>query len=504
MSIRTPSSPPIVPTSLAETSFTAKLERRVRDFVRRHDILRPGERILVAVSGGPDSTAVLVALTRIRHELNIEITAAHFNHMLRRAGETAADLDFVRSLASTLGLTLVHGAGDVRGRARAGHESIEDAARQLRYSFLAENAKEVGASVIVTGHTTDDQAETVLLHLIRGAGLDGVAGMRPRSKWPFRASGEFASGEGGGPDLVRPLLSLPREETEDYCRELGVTPRKDPTNDLPVATRNRLRLGVMPLLRNLNPAVDKALARFAAAAAHDADYLDDLARHHFARIASLGPQTVSFARADLLLAAPALSARLFRLTFAYVTGTAADLEAAHIDALLESLSKPPGKLSLPGGVTAIADSRSVVLRLGEATPAKRIPETGLAVSGSTEAAGGLFESSIVRVPPDARQTTANEAVLDAAKVGRDLTVRSRRPGDRLRPLGLGGEKKLQDILVDAKIPARERDGTPLVCAGNQIAWVVGHCVDERYALDANSRQALRITFTETDKPITEN
>ena len=498
MALTTPASPP-VSASLTTTPFTAKIERRVLDFIRRNDILKPGETIVVAVSGGPDSTALLVALARLRAALEINVTAAHFNHMLRPGDQTAADLEFVRSLAATLNIPFALGEGDVRARARAEHESLEDAARRLRYAFLAEQARQAGASAVVTGHTTDDQAETVLFHLIRGAGLDGIAGMRPRSTWPFRAAGKPASGGGPGPDLARPLLSLRREDTEKYCRDLGLIPRKDPTNDLPVATRNRLRREVVPALRQLNPNIGEAIARFAAAAARDADYLNDLARHHFARIASLGPGTASMARADLVIAAPALSARLFRLAFERVTGAAADLETAHVEAMLDALHRPPGKLSLPGGVTAVMDSHLCVLRRGQPAPVHRIPETPLAVPGRTEVGGHAFAAKIVRVPGDLSHTTPDEAFLDAERAGAQLTVRSRRPGDRLRPLGLGGEKKVQDILVDAKVPAAERDGVPIIYGSQGIIWVVGHCIDERYALDASSRRALHVLAATSDR-----
>jgi tRNA(Ile)-lysidine synthase len=490
-----PTSPlPLLPAPLAATPFTAKLERRVLEFVRRNDILHPGEQVVVvAVSGGPDSTALLVALARLRSALDIGLTAAHFNHMLRSAEEAAADLAFAHALASTLGIPFAHAAGDVRARARDKHESLEDAARHLRYSFLAGQTKDAGASTVVTGHTIDDQAETVLLHLIRGAGLDGIAGIRRRSAWPFKVMEE--SGGGTWPDLARPLLCLRREDTVTYCGQLGLTPRIDPTNALPVATRNRLRRELIPVLKRFNPGIDKAIARLAAAAARDAEYLDDLARHRFVRIASLGPGTASMARADLLLEAPALSARLLRLAFTHVTGAATDLEAVHIDALLDSLHRPPGELSLPGGVSAVTDSHVVVLRQGEAEPAQRILETRLAVPGRTKVGGRVFEATIVAPPSDVSQTTSRKAFLDAEKVGADLTVRSRRPGDRLRPLGLGGEKKLQDILVDAKVAVAQRDGVPIICGLQGIIWVAGHCIDERYALDRNSRRALHLTVS---------
>src|SRR3990172_12947030 len=179
------SSPSLHSLTLAATSFTKSVERRVLNYARSRGALRPGEFAVVGVSGGPDSSALLVILSRLKSRLESRLIAAHFNHTLRSDDEAAEDLGFVRSLASTLNVPLVFGSGSVRARARAHHESIEDAARRLRYAFLADQAALAPASSVLTPHTMDDPAETVLLHLIRGAGLDGLAGMRARALWPF-------------------------------------------------------------------------------------------------------------------------------------------------------------------------------------------------------------------------------------------------------------------------------------------------------------------------------
>ena len=197
--------------SLAATNFTASIERRVHAYIRKHHIFRTGEQVIVAVSGGPDSTALLIILSRLTSKLQLDITVGHFNHQLRTYEEVAGDLQFVRSLAASLGLPLVHSGGDVRAYAGEHHLSIEDAARRLRYAFISQQAAGRDASCVAIGHTLDDQAETVLLHLVRGAGLGGVRGMSPRAAWPFDL----------GPALARPLLFLRREETERYCREAG-------------------------------------------------------------------------------------------------------------------------------------------------------------------------------------------------------------------------------------------------------------------------------------------
>jgi len=185
--------------------------------------------------------------------------------------------------------------------------------------------------------------------------------------------------------------------------------------------------------------------------------------------------------------------RWIRLAVERLAGTHADIEAIHIDAVREIATKGKGTVALPHGLQATSNSRSVVFSRREYWKALRIAETPLKVPGVTQVGKWNIATQLAPLPEDPLFPPRwAEAYLDAAKTGRDLTVRSRRPGDRLRPLGLGGEKKLQDILVDAKVPATERDGVPLACSGEQIVWVVGHCIDERYALDLGSQQALHI------------
>ena len=484
----TSSSAESVPLPLASTPFTKKIEQRVLNFVRHKDALRKGEPVLVAVSGGPDSTALLRILARLRSRLGLDLTIAHFNHMLRSGAEAAADLDFVRSLASELNVPFVQGAGDVRARARHNHESPEDAARRLRYAFLAEQAALAGASCVVTGHTMDDQAETVLLHIIRGAGLDGLAGMRPRSAWPF----------GSGPDLARPLLCLRRNETERYCLELALKPRRDPTNESLRATRNRVRHRLMPQLVAINPRAVEAITRLARAAADDAELLDACADACFPFDSDPAPGAVSFKRGDIERLPIAIRSRMIRRALDVAAGTSEGFAGSNLDAVADLLNKPSGQLSLPHRVTAAVDSRTLRFIGGPRSASAPIEPVVVRIPGITHAGDWQFHASIGPRPDDVTDAGPLKAYLEIEKTGLDLTIRSRRLGDRLRPLGLGGEKKLQDILVDAKVPATERDGIPLVCSGDQIAWVVRHCIDERYALDRGSRQVLHLVAVRTD------
>ena len=461
------------------------LQSRVVRCVRRHGVLEPGERALVAVSGGQDSSALLLIVSRLAAELGLQVTVAHFDHRLRSRSEARADEEAVRELAGSLGLPFVSGSGDTRARAARRRESTEEAARNLRFAFLAREAKRLSAGVVVLGHTRDDRVETVLLHLLRGSGLDGLIGLRPRSAWPL----------GRGPALARPLLEVTRAETGRYCREAGTQPREDPTNLLLEATRNRLRHEVLPALRAFNPRLDDALCRLGDAAAAAVADLDAAADDAWLALSSAERRGVLFPRDAFQGLSPALRARLLRRAVRHLAGPGADVEAVHVAALEDRLGKRRAAVALSGGLTVRVGRRDVLVTAGRPPQSRRIEDTPLAVPGGTELPGWTVVAEVVAPPPALpRGRNRLEALLDADAVGEPLVVRSRRPGDRMRPLGLGGEKKLQDVLVDAKVPEEERDGVPLVCAPWGIAWVVGQRLDQRAALREGSGGALRLRF----------
>lgn len=465
--------------SARATPFTRRLEQRVAEFIRKREVVRDGEPVVVGVSGGPDSTVLLVLLSRLRAAFGFTIIAAHFDHRLRSRDEAERDLSFVAQLCRSLGVSLVTGAGDVRRRAKRDGESIEEAARNLRYRFLGVEAKRAGATAVVVGHTLDDRAETVLLHLIRGSGLDGLAAMPPRSPWPF----------GAGPDVARPLLEVSRKDVEHYCRDLSIEPRLDPTNDLLIATRNRIRSELMPLLRSFNPKASGALARLAEAAAADSAFIEAAAAAEWSRLADVrGGDRVTFHRASLKELPPPLVARLLRRAAAHI---GAQPGAVHLDRVLDSLGKRRMRVAIPGGVVSIESDGVVVAREDVARPSPAIRERALAIPGRTRAGDWTIEAT--RVERDAARPRDSFAVLlDLDAIDGPLIVRTRKPGDRMRPLGLGGSKKLQDILVDAKVPQEERDSVPVIADRLGIVWVAGHCIDQRVAVAGKTRRVMRL------------
>jgi len=487
--------------ALASSRFGQRLERLVLRFVQEHDILAGQRRVVLAVSGGPDSLTLLLILAHLRPALDLDLLVAHFDHGLRRRTQREAERAFVSDLAEELGLPFLFGQGDTRAYARRHRLSLEEAARALRYAFLSGEAERLGAGAVASGHTASDQAETVLMHIIRGSGLAGIAGMQPRSPWPFPGQ--------SGMILVRPLLAVSRRQSERYCQEERLSPCLDATNVLLEPLRNRVRHELLPLLRRYNPRVEQALLRLAGAAATDTAYLDETANLFWQALARRSPRSVRFSRLELAALSPALQRRLLLTAAQHLLGEAParpagrpQVESVHLQAMQaalagDSLSRGKGRLSLPGGLAFAADGESVRLVLGREEAVEPISETPLTVPGRTKVAGWRIEVEIL--PAEAAKPTADpyEAFLDLDALGPALTVRSRRPGDRLRPAGLGGEKKLQDLLVDAKVPRDQRDGVPLVCAAWGIAWVVGHRLDERAKTGPNARTVVRLRFRRT-------
>jgi tRNA(Ile)-lysidine synthase len=406
---------------------TRSIRATVLAFVREHDLLPPGP-LVVAVSGGADSTALLLLLADLAPQLGLDLHVAHFDHRLRPRA-SAKDAQFVADLAQQ------HGATIRIGRAERAPKS-EDEARELRYAFLGRAARDVGATCIATGHTRDDQAETVLLHATRGSGFAGLAGMRPRRD-----------------DIVRPLLAIGRAETEAVCRDAKIEPREDRSNaDLRYA-RNRIRHKVLPELERINPQVRAALARLASAAAAAADAIEHAAE--LSLDAAATPGGIALDRLDALVRDDAL-------VLAWSRATGRSLAAKHRAALATLASGRDGSasLDLPGG-RAIREYAALRIETNAQRPNDPAEEAPLVPGRPVEWAGWTFTLGAGR---DGRLTAPAPA---AGK----LVVRSRRPGDRLA----GRLRiKVQDLFTDAKVPARARATYPLVVTGSgEVWWVVG-------------------------------
>jgi tRNA(Ile)-lysidine synthase len=458
----------------------ALLLERVRQTIRKHALACAETRVLVAISGGPDSVALAHLLLALQETGDLLVAGfAHFNHQLRGA-DADADEAFCRTLAAALGVPIEVGRDDVAAAASATGRSTEDMARELRYTFLEEAADRRGANAIAIGHSLDDQAETFLLRLIRGAGTRGLGSIRPRAG-----------------RVIRPLLEVPRADLRQYLAAHSLPFRTDATNADVSIPRNRVRHELIPYLeREFSPGISRVLAREAALAREDEDRLHheaiDLARSIVLTIT--GEQTELDALA--LRALPqALAARVAHQA---LTRQAGDrfIGFDHVDRLLQLADGDA--VDLPGQRAVRRGGRIVLgrpARRGRDERGENSFRVSLSIPGEVTLGNQGWAVSAERVdsvdsmkdggPGRAR---GGEVFVAAEPLALPLAIRSRRRGDRFAPLGLGHRKKLQDFLVDRKIPREMRDSLPLVVDGqDRIVWVVGQSVAEDFRVTEPSR-----------------
>jgi tRNA(Ile)-lysidine synthase len=444
--------------------------------VREYHLLDPGDRVVVALSGGADSVALLWLLKALESTGDLEAKIAgivHVNHQLRDE-ESARDEEFCRALAQRTGVRIEAFAVDARSASVTTKKSIEAAARELRYGCFDEAAKRMGANRVATAHTLDDQAETVLLRLMRGAGLRGISGIRVRR-------GLF----------IRPLLGCRRADLRRYLAARGESFCEDSSNLNLAVPRNQVRHALLPVIDQIAPSAVRALARFAEIAAADEQYLMRAAEAAAASVVlttsggNTSGESVVQLRVGPLNALPlAIRRRVVRSAAERVLGDGT-LTAASIERVLRVARLPAGRgrIDLPQLAVERCDD-VVLLRRGVRTQAGSASpfECSLPVPGTVTLPAGFevtatFESAMAwsALP----EYSGVRAALQASMLNFPLTVRNRRPGDRFRPFGAPGTRKLKDVLIDRRLPRSERDALPIVIdASGRIVWVAGVTIAE--------------------------
>jgi len=461
------------------------LSRHVLASIRKHRLLAPGQHVLVAVSGGPDSVALLHVLRELAPALRLRLTAAHLDHRIR--GRAAReDAAFVRRLCRGWHVPLVEGRSDVPRRARRKGISLEMAAREARYAFLGRALRRVRAPVVATGHTADDAAETVVLNLARGAGRAGLGGI------PRAAAAH-------GARVVRPLLDVTRAEVVAWLERHGVAWREDVSNRDPAYLRNRVRHEVLPFLeRTLNPNLRRTLTRTAELLRSEDDWLEAVAGSLLRECRA--------ARGDLdagRFAAhpPALQRRVLRQWLAQqgVPSGAVDFAAVDRVVALAAGRGAGGRTPLAGGWEVCRARGRLGLRRARAARAPAAFRAAVCVPGETllreqglDITTGV-EPGLVKDRSGAPGRLPARASLRRSAVGRRrLYVRSWRAGDRMKPLGLRGSKKLQDVFTDAKVPPARRRAVPLFECAGEIVWVPGYRVARGWEVVDPRRACLQI------------
>lgn len=499
--------------------MNGNLQKRVLETVSRHSMIRPGDRVGVGVSGGADSVALLRLIVELQADLGIGVFVLHFHHQLRGA-EADEDERFAGELAAKFNFEFISDRADVAGEARRNRWNLEDAARRLRYQFFASAAAARELNHVAVAHTADDQAETVLAHLLRGTGLAGLAGI-----YPVAGS------------IIRPLIEIGREELRDYLSGLGQFWREDESNRDMSRTRARIRHQLMPLLaRDFDPSTGKRLARLANLAREEEAFWRALEDDRFAalaaressagisvRIADLfSPLPLLAARgdaADRNVQAPpasevALSRRLVRRIYAELRGSRQQLTARHVQDVLDLAAKSASgaRIELPGICVRKNFDRLIFSAASLALETEKdsenihhspVIEYAISLAGPSEQSCIVvpeirrrFKLKMIDWPPVWGETMNARGTLDLDKLRWPMILRNWRPGDSYRPCGRKRPRKLKRMFLEARVPRSARASWPVLTCDGQLVWAAGYPVAEEFAPRPGTQTGLLIAEEE--------
>ena len=477
-----------------------QLRKQVAGVIREHNLFRANDRILIGVSGGPDSVALLSLIynTSRTNPPYSEIFIAHLNHSIR-GRESDEDEQFVTTLAEKYGVPLITEKRDIVEIARERKISLEEAARDERYKFFENAAEKAGANVIAVGHNADDNAETVLHRIIRGTGITGVSGIRPKRKLTPVST----------VTLVRPLLFTWRKDIIAYLKEEDLSYRIDSTNIEKDKLRNRIRLELIPHLEeNYNAKIKKSLATLGETALQNSDYLEEKTKALFEDVLVNRETPIETITLDInklkgspqILQQMIIKEAIIRLdiplkklsnrNYKDILNTINSRKTSAVNVVKEYLN-----IRREGNELYLSKNRYCV----EESPV--ISETEIKVPGETE----LVDMNC-RVKTEIREIengflkefkqnkTAYEEAVDFDKISMPLTVRTRKQGDRFQPLGSRGLKKIKDFFIDNKVPVMERDTVPIVTMNGEPIWLVGFRIDDRIRVSEETINLLMIRF----------
>jgi len=447
---------------------------KVDETIRRNGLLSPGDAVLLGLSGGPDSTCLLMVLHALRQAYCLDIHAVYVNHNLR-PDETPAETAFCRTLCEGLGIAFMQRSVDVALFSKARRMNLQEAARELRYQAFQDAAHEVKADRIALAHTADDQAETFIMRLSRGAGPAGLSGI------PVRRG-----------KIVRPLLEVQRSEIDCFLKEKDIAPVMDSSNLKEDYFRNMVRLSIMPLLKRSNPNLVHSLVTTMTILQEEERYFAVLVTKTLMKLIS----RKTGRRIELFLAPlESMDKVILRRVLRRVIQETEGLRGVgfkHIEDIIRLIRQGTAgnRLMLPQGIRVIREYALLVITSEEPV---RIAEYQLAVPGETVIVGaGLVLTASVELHAGQMGDGRSNVVLDADRVKLPLGVRPRRAGDFFHPLGFGRTRKVQDFFVDLKVPRDERDSVPLVTSGDDIVWVAGYRADDRFKVTEHTKKFLKL------------
>lgn len=447
--------------------------------IKENNMFDKGDRVIVAVSGGPDSIALLHVLYKLKEELGISLYVAHVNHGLRGI-EADSDEEYVKKFCESLNVEFRSKRVDINEIARVRNISSESAGREVRYEFFKELMKKFSAQKVAIAHNANDQAETILMRIMRGTGMDGLIGIRPVRDSIF----------------VRPLINSTRDQIEEYCLKNNLNPRIDKTNLEAIYSRNKVRLQLIPYIQeNFNKDIIQGLNRLSYTIKVDNDYLEEVSREKYKKYCDTNREKVIISK-EAFLEHESIITRVIRLAIQNLVGNLYNFEKIHIYDIMRLQKCSTGKeLNLPSNVYSVNNYGDIVISRTKKQNIKARVEEYILDNGINAIEDINIKVSIRTISmekkPDFKRSKWIK-YFDYDKIKGDITLRFRRDGDKFTPLGMSGSKKLKDLFIDLKVPKEERNEIPLVCFGGSIAWITGYRVSEVFKVDEDTKNILEV------------
>ncbi|MGL5354076.1 MAG: tRNA lysidine(34) synthetase TilS [Clostridium sp.] len=458
---------------------------KVKKFISQNNLIQKNDNILVALSGGPDSVCLLYMLHSLKNEFNLTIGVAHINHMLR-GEESNGDEAYVEKICADLCIPCYIERIDIDSVAKELTISHEMAGRDERYKYFEFVSDNYGYNKIAIAHNANDQAETILMRMMRGTGIEGLCGIRAKR----------------GNKIIRPILSLSRFEIEKYCSEKNLNARIDKTNLENVYSRNKVRLDILPYMKeNFNEDIIETLNRMAGIIQKDDEYINKQANIAFHENCEIKSNNL-FINKNMFKLEDSLVTRVIKKSLIDYSGEYKNFEMKHIYDVIDLANKGTNKkIDLPNDIVAENVYGNLILKHKKNISEKNDTIREIIVC-KEEIDNKTFDFLGYKVTIEVIKNKnniefSNNALIkhfDYDNIIEGIIIRTRKDGDKIKPLGMNGNKKVKDILINEKVPVEQRDFIPIVCFDSYISWIVGHKVSNDYKVTQKTRKIIKISF----------
>lgn len=452
--------------------------QKIIETIKENQMFNKREKIIIGVSGGPDSMCLLHILNSLRNTYSIDIIAAHLNHGLR-GKDADEDEEYVKNFCEKNNIDFYSKRVNIEELSKKWGISSEMAGREARYAFFLELFNKLDANKIAIAHNANDQCETILMRIIRGTGLEGLEGIKPVRDEIY----------------IRPLIKVTRDEIEDYCDKNNINPRIDKTNLENIYSRNKIRLELIPYIKeNFNSHIIEVVNRLGENVKVDNDFIEKKSKEFFGKYCVVAPNKVKI-KSEAFDEHKALLSRIIRKAVEVLKGNLINFERVHVEYIMLLQGGNTGKeIELPGGIRALNNYGEIILTKESKSDIKKdlgIYEIGLneknKIGKFNIQVNILDKKSLERV-----KENSLEQFFDYEKINGSISFRYRKEGDKFQPLGMKGTKKLKDIFIDLKIPKDLRDNIPIICVGEEIAWIVGYRISDKFKVDKTTNKILKI------------